>query len=179
MAALMTREEIAAAYRAALERVRGRRNEYVPVSERERREAWLEGRELPRHDWRAPAFRAPVTLGEWADDVVVAWGQPGLQGDPATPVIIGLAEASRDGAAAAAGALKAARGLPPASQWAVYQNLQAWRTDDGSGRLGTDLLALALLDEWGKLRLATEDPATATPGRRRRRPWEIEAEAAS
>lgn len=174
-AALMTREQVTAARKAAVERIRGRhRGEFRTHTEAERREAWIRGEELIPHDWHAPAVRPPENFGEWADDQVCVWGQM-TTGEGA--LLAGVLEAARDGAEAACRALRAARDLTPAQQFAVYLNFRDWRTADRADRLGADRLALALLAEWRRLKLPEEDPVAAAQAPRRRRRWEIEAEA--
>jgi hypothetical protein len=178
MAAVMTREEIAAARTAAVERVRGRHSgEYRTHTEQQRREAWIRGEELTPHDWHAPAVRPAETLGDWLDDRVLEWGQmPHGEG----ALLVTVLEAARDSAEAACRALKAARALTPPQQWGAYRNISDWRTEDRASRLGAERLALALLAEWDRLRLPTEAAAAQPAATRRRRPWETaETEAAS
>ena len=175
-AAMMTDGEVQAAYRAALERKKtGRRNEYRSYSVAQERRAWLEGQELERVSIYSGEYRDPADLGQWLDDRVIDWAHH--RGTREAPLMITLAEAAREGTAAAVKALSAARGLPPDVQWTVYRNLQSWRSLDETGRLGADMLAAALLAEWSRLKLPEADPAlTEQPGRKERRRW-IESEA--
>lgn len=179
MAAVMTREAMAAAYRAALERKkRERRNEYQSYSLAEERQAWVEGRTLKRISISAPEYRDPENLAEWIDDRLIE-RRVALHGLPESPVLYAVLAAARESTAAAAGALKAARGLAPAVQYCVYENLQLWRQSDAAGRTGADRLAAALSGEWSRLKLPEQDPAlTEKPARRRRR-WETVTEGAA
>jgi hypothetical protein len=170
--ALMTRDEIAAARNAARERYEARRNVYRSYSERERRAAWLEERELPSCGIYDPEFRDPETPAEWLDDVVLQWGGT-MRALAEAPVMVAVAEAARESAAAAVKALGAARELAPAAQWSVFQNIRSWRSQDESGRLGTVRLTAALLDGWSRLKLPEEDPGLERKPRRRNRPWEV------
>ena len=161
-----------------------RENVYRSYTLQEERQAWLEGRDLERVSISAAPFRDPETLAEWLDDRVIEWGQQLLQGSPEAAVIVTVAEAAREGAAAAVRALGAAKQLTPAAAWNVYQTLQGWPGADDR-RLGADLAA-ALTAEWRRLKLPEKDPAPETGAeetadrRRKRRRWgAIEAEAAS
>jgi hypothetical protein len=175
-AAVLSRGEVRAAAAAALQRVRGRQtSDYSTITEQERRQAWLEGRELREHDWHAPAVRPAESFAEWADDTVLAWRQ--LEGDPVQPLIVAIIEAARASVEDAVRLLRAARDLPREAQWSLYQNFGAWRGHEHADRLGLGRLALALLAEWKRLGLADTDPAAQPAGRRRRRRWEIAEEA--
>jgi hypothetical protein len=185
--ALMTREQVTAAHKAALERKkRDRENVYKSYTVAEERQAWLEGRELERISIYSAPYRDPATLAEWLDDRVLEWGQRLMRDRPEAALMVAVAEAARESTAAAARALKAARELTAAEAWAVYQNLDGWPALDPTRRLGADLLGAALTAEWRRLKLPTEDPAADTAAgetadrRRRRRRWgAIETEAAS
>ena len=162
----MTRGEMTAAYKAALERKKaGRRVEYRSYTLEEERRAWLEGRELERVSLYASEWRDPETLAEWLDDRAIEWGHS--MGTPEAPVMFTLTEAARENAEAAARALKAVQGLPPEVQWNCYQNLDGWRRLDETGRLGAGPLVSALLAEWRRLKLPAEDPAIAKANRQR------------
>lgn len=171
MAGLLSREEIAAAYKAALDRKKtGRRQEYQSHTEAERRLAWVEARELPRSNLHAPEWRDAENLGEWLDDRVIEWAHAAAC--PEAPLMITLAEAARDSTAEALKALRAARDLPAAVQWNVFQNLGKWDRADDRGRTLGDRLAAALLGEWSRLKLPEKDPAATQQAKRRQRHWE-------
>lgn len=170
----MDRAQVAAARQAALARLRGtRRNPDAGHTEAERRQAWAEGRELPRLDLYGPQWKPPAVPAEFFDDRVIEWGRLGFA---ETPVMVTIAAAGRDGAAAAVQAVRAAREVAPAVAWNVFQNMERWRAHDDAVRTGADRVVAAMLGEWGRLRLPEADPAPKER-RRRQRPWEIEAEA--
>jgi hypothetical protein len=140
---------------AATERVKARRTGWTSYSDAERRQAWLEGRELPRQSINDPAFAPPSSLAEFADDLVITWGALPFEPGPALAVI---ADAVRDGREAAVRAVRAARRLTRAEQWAAYQNIDRARHQPDAARTGADRVLLAVLGEWSRLKLADTDP---------------------
>jgi hypothetical protein len=173
--ALMTRDEVAAVFGAALERKkRDRRNVYVSYSDAEELQARLDGRQLEKVGLYAPEFKDPISAAEWWDDLVIRHGSPlGGGSFPGSPVLVAVAAAARDGGAdAARAALKGARQLEPQVQFSIYRNLVLWRKEDAAYRFGADLIVGQVLAEYERLRLPTEDPAAKTQGKRRRRAWD-------
>jgi hypothetical protein len=178
----MTRDEVTAAYGAAVERKkRDRRNVYVSYSDAEELQARLDGRQLEKVSLYAPEFKDPSSAAEWWDDLVIRHGSPlGGGGFPGSPVLVAVAAAARDGGAdAARAALRGARQLEPQVQFSVYRNLELWRKEHTAYRFGTDLIVGQVLAEFERLKLQAEDPATDTASdetaarRRKRRPWDI------
>jgi hypothetical protein len=173
----MERPEMAAARAEAIGRKKqDRRNVYTTYTDAEELRARLDGVTLPRVGINAPEFRDPVTLAEFWDDRVIEWSG---QGFPEAPVMTAVAVAVRDGGAdAARAAVAAARLLEPAVQWSVYLNLKRWEALGDAARFGADRTVGQVLGEWSRLKLPTEDPATAEqPPRRRRHRWETDTEA--
>jgi hypothetical protein len=144
-------------YEAALARYQqDRRNKWHSYTEAERRQAWVEGRELPRMDLYAPEYRPPETAAEFFDDRIIEWGhRPGF---PEAPVLIEVAAAARESAEAAVQAVRAARRLDRRIQWVIYQNLLSWKQHSNADRTGADRTARAVLAEWSRLGLPEEDP---------------------
>lgn len=169
----MTRAELDAAYAAAFERKQARRNVYNPYTEQERRQAWLEDRELPpRLGLYAPEFAEPKTAAEFWDDRVIAHGSPlGFGGLPESLVLVAVAVAAQESAMAAVYALGAGKRLEPPVQWVVFQNLQNWRGTDDADRLGMRGTVDGLIAEWSRLRLQETDPEAERQPKRRRPPW--------
>lgn len=143
-------------YQAALQRLGERRNGYATYSEAERRRAWLEGRTLPRMDPFAPRFRPPETAAEYFDDRLIEWGR--LPGDPAAPVLVAVADAARESAAAVVQAVKAAKRLDRRVQWVIFSNLLLWKGGNEAAKTGADRIVSAALGEWSRLRLPETDP---------------------
>lgn len=181
MGALMTREEVAAAWNAAVER-RSRERRYVrDWTELERRQAWLENRELPERRLYDPDFTTKSAADFWDDRIIERnsswWGRP------ETPVLTALAAAARDGSGdGVLAAVKLARHLTPAAQFAVFGQLRLWRRHEDAPRFGAEQAAGRILAEYERLRLPVEDPAQKQQAERRKPPWErayIDTEAAS
>lgn len=174
MAALMTREEIAAAWSAALARKREHRaNVYRAYSEAEELQAKLDGRRLEKVSVYAPEFKDAESADQWWDDRIVERNSS-WWGDPVTPVLFAVAVAARDSSAgAAAEAVRAAKQLEPRLQFSVYANLQLWRKHDGAFRFGAEQIVDRVLAEYERLRLPTEAPAAVAEPERRKRKWEL------
>lgn len=157
--ALMTREQIAAAFAAAVERRdRERPNDYRSYTEAEELQAKLDGRKLERVPVTAPVHKDAETSGQWWDDRLLernnsTWWHPD------TPVMFAVAVAARDGGRrAAVEAVRAARQLEPAAQWDAWRNLRTWRGHPLAVRFGAEDVLNGVLAEWERLRLATEEP---------------------
>ena len=181
----MTRDEIAAAWKAALERKQARKQEYTTYTDAEELRARLEGVTLERVGLYAPDYKDPRTAAEWWDDRIAERNRSHWD-FPQTPLLATLAVLLHDGdAGGARAALKAARGLEPAVQWCAYRNLLLWRGHADASRFGAERAVDQVLAEWERLKLPTEDPAADTASdetadrRRRRRPWVTPTEAAS
>jgi hypothetical protein len=147
--------DVRAVRAAAAERVRARRTGWTCYSDAERRAAWIEGRELPRQEISAPAFAPPSSVAEFADDLVLAWGALPFEPGPALVVI---ADAVRDGREAAVRAVRAARRLTRAEQWAAHQNIDRARHQPDAARTGADRVLLAVLGEWSRSGLQDRNP---------------------
>jgi len=175
-AAVITPDDAAPVFAAALERKQSRRNVYVSYTEAERRQAWVECRELPNPPVNGPEFAAPKSAGEWWDDrIVERWT---VRGWPETPLLVVTAAAAAwDGDDAARAALRAAGNLEPALQWTVFQNLRLWRSHADAARFGVERTVDVLLAEWSRLKLPERDPAVTRKTPRRRRSWETAAAA--
>ena len=120
----------------------------------ERRQAWLEGRELPRMDLYAPEFRPPRTPAEFFDDLIIQWGR--MPAFPECPLLLAVAVPAQAGdTAAAVKAVKAAKGLERPVQASVYRNFEAWRTHADAVDTGASSTVLAVEAEWERLKLAT------------------------
>jgi hypothetical protein len=173
MAALMTREQVAEAHKAAMGRKEARRQVYTTYTDAEELRARLDGVTLPRVGLYAPDYRDPSTGAEWWDDRV-AERNSSTWGFPETPLLTALAVLLHDGDDdGAREALKAARGMEPAVAWCVYRNLGHWQKHPDASRFGADRAVGRVLAEWERLRLPAEDPAAAPEAKpRRRRPWE-------
>lgn len=180
MGAVMTRDEVAAAFRAAVERRNTERRYVREWTVAERREAWLDGRELPERRLHDPDYRRPETAADFWDDRIIERNSS-LHGFPETPVLYTLAVALRDGDEGAAhAAVTAARHLEPRVQFCVYRNLQLWGKRDEAFRFGADQAVGQVLAEYERLGLPTKEPAAEERAERRRAPWDItETEAAS
>jgi hypothetical protein len=142
--------DLAQVRQAAAERKQVRRLE--PVNARKAAHtALLEGRPDPGvvNNWSGPEFNPPETLGEWLDDRLTerTW----LYGMPDTAVLFAIAEAAREGRAAAVAAVRQARKLTPRQQYVVRSVLAAWRT---TRFLEADALMAAVIAEWRRLKLA-------------------------
>jgi hypothetical protein len=100
----------------------------------------------------AGAFLPPSTASEWLD-YRIAYTPPAL--GPWTSELYQLAEAARDGAAAAVKAVRAFRSLTPWDQWNTFTMLQNWRSD-----MLADVgpILRAVLAEWEHLELAMAEP---------------------
>jgi hypothetical protein len=151
MTVMTARDEVAAAYAAALERKQDRRNVYRSYTEAERRQAWLKDRPLPNISINAPEFREPKTAGEFFDDRIIERGK--LTGFPETPVLVAIAAAARESAAAAVAAAKAAKGLERPVQAVAYANLLLWKGHPEAGVTDAERVVVAVLNEWSRLRL--------------------------
>lgn len=148
--------DVAEARRAAVERLQERRNVWESHTEAEQRRAWVDGRALPRMDIFAPEVRPGQTLGEWLDDRVLE--RTALAGFPETQVLTGILEAARQGQGDAVKAVKAARQLDRGVQAVAYRNVLAWKGHADAPKVGAEALMNAVLTEWERLGLATEDP---------------------
>lgn len=158
MTATMTAADpLAVTWEAARERVEARRNRWRSYTEAERRQAWVENRELPRQSSSDPAFRAPETLGEWLDDRITERHRQ-FWSYPETRVLIAIADAARGGAEAAVKAATPARSLDRRAQWGAYSNLLEWKREHEAAKLGADRIINAVLRAWEKSGLAAEDP---------------------
>jgi hypothetical protein len=172
----MSRDEVTAAYQAAVERKkRDRRNDDRLYSRGERLKAEMQDTELPRNSVFAPEWREAASAAEWWDDRLMERNRS-LHWLPETPLLYSLAVALRDGEAAAAlAAVKAARQLEPAVQFCVYENLRLWRGHDLASKFSAERAVDRVLAEWDRLKLPTGDPALAEQPARRRRKWDTEA----
>jgi hypothetical protein len=148
--------DVRAVHAAAVARMRERENHYQSPTEKERRAAWIEARQLETISIYAPMFREAKTAAEFFDDRICEWGS--LLGDPQAPVLLAIADAAREDAAAAARAVAAARQLDRRGQWLVYSNLGHWHSHADAARVGAETVVKAVLREWSKLKLAEEDP---------------------
>lgn len=144
-------------YKAARERLEARRQSCTSYTEREELQAKLEGRTLPRIGLYAPTFRPPETAAEFFDDRIIERNSQ-FFGKPETPVLIEVAAAAREGAAAAVRAVKAARELDTDTQWVVYQNLVMWKHHDYAARTGAERIIARVLSAWSDLKLAEVNP---------------------
>ena len=175
MGALMTRDDVAAVFAAALERRSRERRFTREWTEAERRQAWVDDVELPERRLYDPEFRSAESSNDFWDDRILERNSS-WHGNPETPALTALAVAARDAGDAAA-AVELAGQLDPAVQWVVFQQLGLWRKHEDAVRLGAGRLVDQMLAEWERLGLQTEDPGKPRPERRKRR-WEIETEAA-
>lgn len=155
-------------YEAAIGRLkRDRSNDVRSYTREEEREARMDGRTLPRHDWNAPDYRDARTAAEFFDDRIITHGSPlGGGSMPAAPVLVAVADAARESAAAAVEALAAARQLEPQVQFNVYRNLLLWKSAADAGTTGAAVTVSALLREYSRLRLPEEDPSAPKPEKR-------------
>jgi hypothetical protein len=174
MGALMTRDEVAAAYRAALERRSLERRFTREWTEAERRQAWVDNVELPERRLYDPDYKNAESARDFWDDRILERNSSWF-GRPETPALSALAVAARDGGDLAA-AVKLAQRLEPRAQWAVFGQLGLWRKHGDALRFGADRIVDRALAEWERLKLPTEDPAAKARPERRRRRWEIEQE---
>jgi len=175
MGALMTRDEIAAVFAGAVER-RNRERRFVREwTEAERRQAWVDDVELPERRLYDPDYKKAESPRDFWDDRILERNSS-RHGHPETPVLTALAVAARDAGDVAA-AVKLARQLEPAVQWAVFGQLGLWRKHEDALRFGAERVVDQALAEWERLKLPTEGPAAKTRPERRKRRWEIETEA--
>lgn len=170
-AAVMTRADVATVFAAALERRKHERRFVREWTESERRQAWLEDRELPEKRLYDPDFKGPESAADWWEDRILdrnsSWWDR-----PETPVLTALAVAARDAGDVAA-AVKLARQLDPRAQWVVFGQLHLWRKHEDAHKFGAERVVDQALAEWERLKLPTEDPSAAREAPRRRRPWDI------
>lgn len=158
-AALMTRDEMGAVFRAAVARLReGRRNVYQSYSRADRLRAELDGRTLPSASIFSPEFRGPETVAEFFDDRIIEWGK--MPGDPVAPVLLAIADAAREDLEAAVRMVKTARQLDKRAQWTAYQNLLKWKQGSRSANAtaAAERIVNTVLGEWSRLHLAEGNP---------------------
>lgn len=100
----------------------------------------------------AGAFLPPENASQWLD-YRITYTPPAL--GAWTSELYQLAEAARDGAAAAVKAVRAFRSLTAWDQWHTYAMLQNWRAD-----MLADVAPIlrAVLSEWEDLGLAMAEP---------------------
>lgn len=98
-------------------------------------------------------YLGPVTAGEWLDDRIVRT-PPHL--GPWTAVLYEIAEAAREGAAAAVAATGGARQLGDWDAWHLYCTLQAWRS---AATAEAAPVMRAVTAEWRRLGLPDAEPA--------------------
>ena len=148
--------DVGEAYAAAVERRKARANHYRSYSDSDELKARLEGRTLERVSITAPEYREPSSPAEFWDERIIEAGGAAKRSWPELAFLAGLAAAARDGEAAARAAVRDARQLEPAQQWAAFQNLVRWKAD--AARFGAERTVNAVLTEWSRWDLAEEEP---------------------
>lgn len=146
--------DVVALRRAAAERRQGRR--WQPVDARKAiTAALLEGRDIPiiHNSWTGPEFNPPADTGAWLDDRLTERTWP--PADPVTIMVFALAEAMRQGADAAAAAVRHARRLTPRQQYLVFATLMGWRQRPF---LAAEPLMTAVSRQWTQTGLAERPP---------------------
>lgn len=154
MTAVMDRDVIAEAHRAALARHEERRVHFRQYTRAQELQAELDGRTLEYVPVNSPPFREARTAAEFWDDQLLRFASP-LNSCPENRVIAAVAIAARDGGAdAAVAAVRAARDLTRPKQYAVFANLTSLAADRDGARFGADRVIGQVLAEFtGRLKL--------------------------
>lgn len=106
-------------------------------------------------------YLRPTSVSEWLDDRLA---RTSIVPGPATEALFAVAEAAREGPAAADKAVSHASALGEHDQWRLFQAMMGWQGADGMYPPAEALIS-ALLRAWRQAGLADSRPAAPEPYR--------------